>query len=495
MRNDASIFTPRPKAARQRQASLVDVTLDEAQRAAVERPRGDALLVLGEAGHGKTTVALHRLAHLWRAARDRRESIDAAVVVPNEGLARLLQPLLRKVGVDVEVRTYDRWASLQARRVFRRLPKESELTPPGVLRLKRHPALRGALVQVASRSPSLIDDDRDAARGRRMEPVTRGDLQHLFGDRVLLEDVVRRGGLPARSLEETLERTRVQFSLSAEQEWSHVTDRARLVAVDRRALDDGTASANANTIDVEDYAVLFEIAAMRSARAVAPRRGYDVLVLDEAQELAPLELALLGRTLRPGGSLVVAGDAHQQTDDTAAFPGWPEAMRELGRPGYDEVTLDIGYRCAPAVVELARAVLHEKGPAPRPFGDLRALGEWLASGVRSLSRRDRLASIAVLCRSPMFARQLTAELHRRELPARLVFDGRFLPRGLAVTLVDQVKGLEFDFVVVPDAGAATYPDDAISRRTLYVAITRARHEVALACVGEASPILATPRPS
>jgi DNA helicase IV len=55
--------------------------------------------------------------------------------------------------------------------------------------------------------------------------------------------------------------------------------------------------------------------------------------------------------------------------------------------------------------------------------------------------------------------------------------------------VSEVKGLEFDYVVVPDAGAREYPDDAASRRTLYVAVTRARHQVVLACVGEPSVLL------
>jgi superfamily I DNA/RNA helicase len=91
-----------------------------------------------------------------------------------------------------------------------------------------------------------------------------------------------------------------------------------------------------------------------------------------------------------------------------------------------------------------------------------------------------------VCRSPLRARRLVAALHARELPARLVFDGRFLARGVQVSTVEEVKGLEFDFIVVPDAGALDYPDDEASRRALYVAVTRARHQVVLACTGEPS---------
>jgi hypothetical protein len=490
------LFAPRPREARRKAPSLVDVTLDPAQRAAVERPAGRALLVLGEAGHGKTTVALHRLAHLWRTAPVR---VRAAVVVPNDGLARLLQPSLRRLGVDVEVVTYDRWASAQARRAFRRLPRESDGSPPSVVGLKRHPALRLALEELATRPPGQIDEDDDAPVRRAPGLVTRGDLQHLFGDAALLERVGRVGEIPARAVTDTLDRTRIQFSPTAEQEWAHVTDRARLVAVDRRALDEGTTWGCADTVDVEDYAVLFELARLRAVkadRAAPPRSRYDVLLVDEAQELAPLELALLGRTLAPDGTLIVAGDANQQTDETATFSGWVEAMGELGRPDHDTVRLEIGYRCAPEVVALARAVLHPRDGAPvdvstplHAFDDAAARDGWLVRGLRALVRRDPRASIAVVCRSPLTARRIVARLHAAELPARVVFDGRFLPRGVQVSTVDEVKGLEFDFVLVPDAGLRDYPDDAASRRALYVAVTRARYQAAVACVGEPSPLM------
>jgi DNA helicase IV len=290
-------------------------------------------------------------------------------------------------------------------------------------------------------------------------------------------------------IDEVLEHTRAQFSRTAEDEWAHVTDRARLVAVDRRRMDEGTAAADAGAIDVEDYAVLFELDRMRAAhRAVAPRapRRYDVLVVDEAQEMAPLELALIGRSLAPGGTLVVAGDVHQQTDPTTAFADWASTMRELGCDDHARVELAIGYRCPPAVAAIARRILDAAAPAPeRPpaalaFDDEGALARTLGEEIAALQRYDPGASVAVICRSPMTARRLATGL-QGVVPARLVFDGRFLARGPAqVAIVDDVKGLEFDFVVIPDASAAHYPETPAARRALYVAVTRAREGVLFA---------------
>jgi superfamily I DNA/RNA helicase len=248
-------------------------------------------------------------------------------------------------------------------------------------------------------------------------------------------------------------------------------------------------------VDVEDYAVLFELDRLRAVHrgvAATPPKAFDLLAVDEAQELAPLELALVGRSLAPGGTLVVSGDADQHTDETSTFLGWDAVMRELGVHEHTTTRLGIGYRCPPDVVALARAVRDGVGATAAMndvFADERELAETLGRGMATLLRRDRRASVAVVCRSPLTARRL-AKLLRTHVATRLVFDGRFLPRGpVQVSIVSEVKGLEFDVVVVPDASAKEWPDDAASRRALYVAITRARHQVVFACTGAPTPLL------
>src|SRR5262249_17497794 len=163
------------------------------------------------------------------------------------------------------------------------------------------------LAELATRPPRRVDDDADAPRLRTRARAGRGDLQHLFGDRALLERTFLGSPTVTRlALDDTLEHTRVQFSLRADEEWAHLTDLERLVAVDRRALDEGTSNEDAGTVDPYDYAVLFELDRLRSARQAKPPshlRTYDVVFVDEAQEFAPLELALIGRSMAVGGAL------------------------------------------------------------------------------------------------------------------------------------------------------------------------------------------------
>jgi len=64
--------------------------------------------------------------------------------------------------------------------------------------------------------------------------------------------------------------------------------------------------------------------------------------------------------------------------------------------------------------------------------------------------------------------------------------GRFLANRRVL-----VKGLEFDYVVVADANAQTYASDLRSRHLLYVAVTRAAHQLWLLHCGNPSPLVAT----
>jgi DNA helicase II / ATP-dependent DNA helicase PcrA len=480
--------TLRPEDMRTRQSSPADVVLDPAQQGLVDQPPGQALLLLGEAGFGKTTVALHRLARLRALVGP---ELKAAVIVPTEGLRRLSAALLERMGVGgVEVWLYDRWAREQARRAFRKLPeRESQDATVGVIRIKRDPALRGVLAELAKRRP---------AKGRN---TRRRDLLYLFGDRLLMEKLAATSiqGIGKGMVAEILEHTHVQFGNTAEEEFAHV-DADRLQTLDGRTLDDGTPNEDAGTIDVEDYGVLFELDRIRAERAheapAQPAR-YDCLVLDEAQEFAPLELALMGRALAPGGSLIVAGDAGQQVDPTACFDGWDSSMRALGSTHHQTGVLEISYRCPPDVTTLARRILDGQAipasPAPSivwaDFANACHQADWLTRELRELQTNDPRASVALICRAPESARRIAQHL-RRGVGLRLALDGdyQFLG-GINVTCVQQAKGLEFDYVVVPDASASIYPETPQARRALYVATTRASHQLILSSVGPWTEIL------
>jgi len=477
------------------------VVLDEHQRAAVERPPTAATLVLGEAGFGKTTVALHRLA--WLAAQRQegeRSKGWALVVVPTEGLRRLSARLLSRLSVPgVEVVTFASFIISQARTVFADLPpKLSRDASPAVVRLKRHGAVAEVIPAVAEGTPAM----HAVERGRLPKHATWRHLLHLWGDRELVQRIMASAGeaVPTHAATELLRHTRVQFSRTTEHAMRHV-DAERLQTVDGLAIDEGTPKQDAETVDLEDLPVMFALNHAMTGTDATPAgalRTYAHVVVDEAQELAPLELAVLGRAVAPGGGITVAGDERQQVDESACFLGWDATMTRLGRTQHDRVILRESYRSPRAIEALARGLLDPALPPPPPddpalawarFDSPVHLAVALARALRELRDRDPSAQVAVILRHAEAARRLHGAL-ARAVTIRLVLDGEFtLAPGACVTTVEQVKGLEFSHVVVPDASGASYPEDPRARRALYVAVTRAMAQVWLCTDASWSPLV------
>lgn len=534
------------------------IELDPHQLALMRRDPREPLVVLGSAGCGKTTVALHRAAMLCKEHPKDFPPARLLVLVPEPGLRRLSERLLAELGVEgVRVSTFDDWIRAEARRVFPWLPDREAPDPPfAVTRMKRHPTLLSAIDGVVDEQARSIADRMDrlvAGRGAvrdailaRREPIlaerlalaeaavarelegsakdekkrmiaeafrderrkltrVREDLKRLVGDRALLSlaAAASEGDLSPLVVDLVAEHTNRQLEDPSEVRFAHV-DKDRLATLDGRSLDDGTPEAVAGTVDVEDYAILFELLWRKIGRSKT-RAGelarYAHIVLDEAQELAPIELRIIGRAIDAGGSVTVAGDAAQRIDRTGHFSSWEAVMDALAvrsTPAW----LETSYRSPRPILAFAHAVLGAQAPAavPRAVRDglpvvTTALpGEGHAAAVlcqslRRLLRREPLAGVAVIARDADAARAVYNAISLG-LPARLVLDGDFaFGPGIEVTEVAQIKGLEFDYVVVPDATERAYPDTPESRRSLHVAATRASRRLWVIAPGVRSPIL------
>ncbi len=469
-------------------APEVTALLDAEQYAAVSAPPDTALVVLGSAGSGKTTVALHRLARIAFEDPRRFPPSRLQVVVPEIGLARLAARLLEPLGLaKAQVRTLDAWSRGTFQSVFGvPPPRLCEEPPPLVSRLKRHPALFAAL----RRRPRLADARPALLRLRR-------ELGDLLVDRAFLEAVVAgaAGGLPTTAIEETLRHTRLQLAPPPDEALRGI-DPDRRETLDGKPVSEDTPEAVAGTLDPEDLPILLFLAT-RPGGAAGRRTAH--LVVDEAEDVSLFELSVLGRALA-GRSVTVAGDESQQT--FSSYAGWPDAVAALGVDRAETVRLETTYRCPRPIAEVAHALLGPVAPDRPPragragapvsrfdFPTEAHAHLFLAGAVRDLVEREPQASVAVIAHAAEVARAFHRLL--ADLPeARLALDGRFTFRpGVDVTDVASVKGLEFDYVIVPDASARAYPESDEARRRLHVAVTRAAHQLWIAAPGNPSPLL------
>jgi DNA helicase IV len=207
--------------------------------------------------------------------------------------------------------------------------------------------------------------------------------------------------------------------------------------------------------------------------------GYGHVVLDEAQDLSPMQCRAVARRLA-AGSLTVLGDLAQATSPWAAAD-WAGTLADLGRPDAAVHPLTRGYRVPGEVLDFANRLLPAIAPGLAPATAVRrepgalsvrpvaAFAGALAEAVTALAAVP--GSIGVVCPDDGVPDALAALAAAGVAAAPLTDDGEEAAR-VAVVPATLVKGLEFDAVVVVDpAGIAAAEPRGLHR--LYVVLTRA----------------------
>lgn len=241
---------------------------------------------------------------------------------------------------------------------------------------------------------------------------------------------------------------------------------------------------------------------LRGRRQKPLRLGH--LMIDEAQDFGPLDLRLLFGLAAEPRSVTLAGDTSQRMILHSGFDSWEDVLRHLGLEGTPISPLQIGYRSTGEIMRFARQVL---GPldSERPwravrqgvpvelfrFTDVGQAVMMLSSTLRHVMRTEPAASVALVTRYPGQADLYFKGLSKTDLPRlRRVREQDFSFRpGIEVTDINQVKGLEFDYVVLLDADVNSYPEDAASRYLLHIGATRSAHQLWLIACREPSPLI------
>ena len=454
--------------------------IDPSQFDLITRPANGYLVIRGSAGSGKTTVALHRIAYL--AFDDPRiDGPETLVVVFSNALARYVAHVLPSLGLrGVRILTYRDWVHGERRRCFPELPAaECPDTPAMVQRLKLHSGMDVALTRQVQRTPGprtgeqAFDDWASAL-------TQRGLLGAVF-------DEVAPGQFSERDLDRFVD-------------WN----RRRLDELSSALAGDSEAGA---ALDPEDDALLLRAWQLRVGKLVG-RAGrpinYRHIVIDEVQDFAPIEVRVLLASMQRQSSITLAGDTQQHLMEHSGFTSWPGFFDALGLDGAEIETLKVSYRSSEQIMNFATSLLGDlqeddevvttrTGPPVELFRltDRGACVAFLSDVLRDLMEAEPMASVAVLTPNPVASDVYFEGLQRSELVRlRRIRDGEFpFKAGIEVTEVTQVKGLEFDYVIVLDVDATNYPDSPASRRLLHVAATRAVHQLWMMSVGTPSPLV------
>lgn len=247
-------------------------------------------------------------------------------------------------------------------------------------------------------------------------------------------------------------------------------------------------------VDAETLADGFEAVADRGTTAelaAADREWtYGHIVVDEAQELSPMQWRLLVRR-NPLKSFTIVGDV-AQASAAAGASSWAEALRPHVGDAWRLEELTVNYRTPAQVVEVAERMALAHGVQVTRSRSVRE-GEWpvevlvtddLAVGVRDAVRSDldaALGTIAVVASDsllPALYPVLAAEFGRD-----IGLGAAGLSRAVAVLTPQEAKGLEFDAVVVAEPGriVSEIPRGAAA---LYVAMTRPTQRLQVVSTGD-----------
>ncbi|MGI8662263.1 MAG: HelD family protein [Acidimicrobiales bacterium] len=484
------------------------------------------LVVQGGPGTGKTVVALHRAAYLLYTHRFPLEGQGVLFVGPNRlflGYIELVLPSLGEAGVQlavlpdllaeqVGVRGLDppttahvkgdlRMAKVIARAVRdRKRPlREEARFPYGIETLRLTPQ---ASEQVVA----------DARRRARTHNSGRRYVEAAFYDALAASS---RHEATAEEVKARLRHT-IDVRVALDRMWPVLTpaqllhdlygSRALLRSAGRRVLDDRELELlyrpRSDSVDdivwsADDVPLLDEARSLLGSRPKGRGRSNDDdevrtfghIVVDEAQDLAPMQLRMLTRRSL-SGSMTIVGDIAQAT---GAWPheSWEEILAHLpNRRVPRRAELTVGYRIPGHNMELAARVLRVAAPDLAPPRSIRQTGErpnlvrarpgelaaTLADVVRSELEAVGNGSLAVITPTAM-AEEIDDALFAAGI-AHGAASRNGLDEQVTVVPVGWVKGLELDASVVIEP-ARIVDEEPQGLRALYVALTRATQRLAL----------------
>ncbi|HYQ32624.1 MAG TPA: ATP-binding domain-containing protein, partial [Lapillicoccus sp.] len=475
-----------------------------------------SVCVQGAPGTGKTAVGLHRAAWLLYAFRDRLLRSGVLVVGPNRAFLDHIGAVLPALG-EVEVRhtTAEELVAGDTRL------RGQDATEMAVLKGDARVAAvleRAVWAHVRSATEPLVvprgarkwrvpaydvTEVLEELRGRTIRyEAARLVLPQRLAHHVLLA-MERSGDSPDDRVQDSVARSaavrayaatvwpkldprQVLFDLLSSAETLAVHADGLLTPAEQERLLWPTPprSKGAAKWSAADLVLLDELTDLLER---TPSLGH--VVLDEAQDLSPMQLRAVGRRCSTG-SATVLGDIAQGTTPWAT-DSWASSLAHLGKPdGHIEV-LDRGFRVPASVIDFAARLLPLMAPGlgapvsvrenPGRLDLVRVSPAAVAAEVAVVVARltGELGSVGVIAPASLVkavsASLTTAGIGHGVLGA----DHGDVEHQVDVVPATVAKGLEFDRVVVvePTVIAADEPDERTGLRRLYVVLTRAVSEL------------------
>lgn len=478
-------------------------TIQKEQNQIIRNDNADVLIIQGVAGSGKTSIALHRVAFLLYRHKERLTAQNVAIISPNKVFADYISNVLPELGEEPILELS--FENIAKRMLCDTISFEcyaahaEDCSPVWLAKL----AFKSSLEFVGQ-----IDEYLKYAEQRYFKPrdcifggitISADYIQkryHAYGNRPILQ----RFPEMANDILETLKTGRLREAKLPTK--GEITRKLRAMFKMGTALDlyqdfyrhwekpELFELAAENTLEWPD--VFPYIYMLLLLEGTAKPGSIQHLVIDEMQDYAPVQYAVLNRMYRCKKTIL--GDISQSVipQNTCS----PEAFSQLFNKA-TFVSLTKSYRSTYEIIELARSIKSDQfiepverhGEVPtvsccdKPEHELAAIREKLETFMKGT-----YATMGILCKNLRQASSLYESLSEQYPVRFLNYESSHFENGIHITSIPLSKGLEFDEVVIPFVNADTYHSE-FDQNLLYIACTRAMHKLSLTHCGNISALL------
>lgn len=450
-------------------------TLTGRQRQVVALPASGHVVVLGTAGSGKSTMAVHRAYFL--ADPETEHGGQTLLVTFNQSLVKYLRSLVDGTSRNVVVETFHKFATGY-------LSSKDLIGPNSILT----PGRRASIVS------KITVNMKDILRVNTGEALS---MQFIANE---LEWIDQHGF------------TEVNAYVWALEEREELAGDPRHLAQIMLQVRSEYRKLRSETGYLYDWTDIATVVKETLVADTEPRR-YRHVVIDEGQDFSPEMIRSLAELIPEDGSLTFFGDAAQQ------IYGSRVSWRSAGLLTSDEAIWYFreNYRNTNQIARLALAIsetpyFHDLADlvepvAPPAQGALPALirfktkEEELAFVSQHATRLGDTQSVAILTLNREEEEQLGAQLPKGATKIHRSMQRWSAEAGIYYGTIYSSKGLEFDTVILSRVSRDEFPDQPIidsfgideamvrTSRLLYVGVTRAKTGLVITCLGEPSELL------
>lgn len=503
-------------------------TIQRDQDLVIRNLDADLLMIQGVAGSGKTAIALHRAAFLmYEGLTNALSSRDILILSPNRTFSQYIAGVLPELGEEnVRTLTFDELLhdildihhmESQAAFLERAIGSSQKAFIRSCMTLKTSEGFRKILDRFVADIPTRfinyhdiryggrlliskqelktrVRDCNDLLLGTRLEQVESRVLDHLGSSLRKNERAAVTDRLQQFTRLNLLELYRRFWEDDSYFQGTLLDDALAqdLPAIRRRTLND----LHNGRLGYDDAILLLYIhLKIYGSRAY---RSIRQIIIDEAQDYYPLQYNIF-HLLFPNAKATILGDVNQSLTRRIDADFYDQVQSILAIDNTVRYTLTKSFRCSSEILRFGLQFLNE---APRidafnrsgeavtiqACEDFSSLCEAIEAQVDAC-RAKGYESICLITKTEAACQRLHRALRDRITVHQLRSHDDTL-QGTLMMPVSLTKGLEFDAVILCDADATTYRDDA-DASLLYIIATRALHHLAVLCEGNLSPLINT----